>query len=485
VRNRVEVSVRLHSVHPLIDFDVTGVYWVAAWSNSGPLIVPPNSTLDLLIRYPDTLGKPIQGSFACANTNLALDPNRHEVWSAAGETGTDMGVSTGTGEASFTVVTTAAGGFTYIAGNNQKYCTAHFHNTSAVRTAYFTHLQVQLIGIIETGNRFVELVEDAASQALNGVRGMQLNSRWIQNQHMAEDIGQAYMDALSVRERASVASIVYQWSGDALYENLLKYDLGAHVDFGGLDSTTSLANYGLANRWLIVGQELQWLSADGQDAFVRLSFERVAPTAEVVTFSNQAGHGGWETNTLAWNMVINAGDNRLLTVIVAKRAIGAVTSVTFNGVAMTLLGATQYGSGADAPRVELWYMLAPPVGTYQVLVTLPGNDRFTARAVSFANVSQVSPFGEVKTATGASGTNASTTVAAETSGLVLDGLSHRASTAATPGAGQTSVFNMNSDGFWRGQGSYKAGAASVTMGWTVPAGNGWAQVAAVIRSVGS
>ena len=83
-------------------------------------------------------------------------------------------------------------------------------------------------------------------------------------------------------------------------------------------------------------------------------------------------------------------------------ACGSSTSVTYNGVSMTL-----YGSATtDKVRTEIWYLAAPPSGAHNVVVTAPNTLAVTATSMSFTGVNQGMPFGTgpLVSATGTSAT---------------------------------------------------------------------------------
>ena len=481
LRNRVEVLIRPHSVAPFKS-PFLDTYYLAIWTNNGPIAVLPNSYVDLDIKYPETAGKPLQGSFVRVNQDRLTEIYPHQVWSSADKTGTNMGISTGNSTGEFSLITQVYGaneyGLTYVQnGNNQKFCTVRLRNWSVINTAYFFNLQVQAIGVFETGESMIKVLEDLTSQASNGKRVMVLNSRWLQSQSMAADIGQAYLDALSLRESASVASVVYQWSADVLYQNLLDYDLGSHVDFGLPGSAGSLANFGLNGRWLIVGQEITWMSPDGQDAFVKLTYEKAYPVSVPVVYVMAGGVNsttGIGVSSMTWSHTITYDANRLLLVSVSKRAFAGaeVGSITYGGVALTKVGSSEVGVG-NYSRVELWSLVAPAVGTANVVLTLAGSvDWMEAGSIDFKNVHQASPLGAFTP--NDQGVNpASVTVAAAVGDLVVDCLGYSAGSAATMGAGQTGRWAGVSASNWRGAGSTKPGAASVVLTWTLPVGAAW------------
>ncbi|HEY3312026.1 MAG TPA: hypothetical protein VGK00_10335 [Anaerolineales bacterium] len=476
LRNRIEVKIRPQSV-PLFKnpLDPSTLYSLI-WTNAGPVEVPPNSFIDFIVKYPNVTGKPYQASFVSEN-RYAL-PYQYQAWSNPDKTGTNLG-PTGSGLGNVWILSEAKWGGNIPYGNNQKYCTLHVENNSPTLTAYFFDLAVLAGGVYESGFALQKVIESPASIALNGLRVAEINSPWIQNATMAGNIGQAYLDALATREQASPASITYQWSGDQLYNNLMIYELGCHVDFGAAGSAGSLNNFGITGRWLIVGQEILWLSPDGQDALVKLTYEKTAILN--VLSGNVTSTSGSAVSSLSWGHTIASGANRLLIVTIAKRDLGAnVSGVTYGGAALALLKADAMG-GPDNQRAEMWYLIAPAVGTANIVITLTGAEYIQAGGLDFTNVNQVSPFGVPVGAHGAAGP-ASAVVVSASGEMVVDVVCYRGADAGL-GAGQTLTWSATSDGVWKGISSTEPGAVAVAMRWTIPAG-GWAQVAAALHSSG-
>ena len=278
LRNRVEVSLRSFEV-PLFNSPLPPEAFSEAWSNAGPIEVAPASTLEIEILYPVRLGQAQQGGLPAVNSDAMLG-SVYEVWSRADQSGINMGYS-GTGEGEFGVIyeVVDATGWGFVnrpQGNDQRRCRVFLQNWSGSNTAYFFNLKLLLIGVRETGSPLEYTLEDSASIALNGRRALRIDNRWVQNMAQAEGTAQTYLAALSSREGASLASLTYLWSGQELFQNLKQYEPGAHVDFGVYGEAGSEAGRGMSGRWLIVAQELRWLSPDGQAARVKLTYERVS-----------------------------------------------------------------------------------------------------------------------------------------------------------------------------------------------------------------
>ena len=103
--------------------------------------------------------------------------------------------------------------------------------------------------------------------------------------------------------------------------------------------------------------------------------------------------------------------------------------------------------GQNAPgnqnRIELWYLVAPAVGTASVAVTLTNARAVVAGAVSFIGVDQTTPFGTLATAA-----NQISSACATLSGgpaplaALFVGANGDADAITTPGS-QTTAWNRN------------------------------------------
>lgn len=211
------------------------------------------------------------------------------------------------------------------------------------------------------------------------------------------------------------------------------------------------------------------------------------------------------STSVSWNHARDAaGTDRLLIVGVSFRrsyASQVVTGVTYRGVSLLPIGATQQGE----TRVELWYLVNTPnqvAGNTQLQVTLSGNNSnrtvIVAGAVSLRGVNQTAPiidsafnedttgfFGgtaSVPIATGVDNAWVVAALAKETNGAVNIG-----------GGGQVEQWDAQAGG---GGGIHGAGstngpvspAASVTMSWNWFAlfqSADWAIGAAAIRPAGA
>jgi hypothetical protein len=163
-----------------------------------------------------------------------------------------------------------------------------------------------------------------------------------------------------------------------------------------------------------------------------------------------------------------------------------VSSVTYNSLPLTLVGSA---AEADDSRVEIWSMVAPPIGTYDVVITFSAqlSRHAIAGVMTFTGVNQSTPLGTFTSASGTSVGPATVDVSSATNELVFDTVACELCGSFTVGAGQTQQWNRVADvGGIEGAASTEPGAATVTMSWTLGGGNSnhWAIGAVPIRPSG-
>jgi parallel beta-helix repeat protein len=91
-----------------------------------------------------------------------------------------------------------------------------------------------------------------------------------------------------------------------------------------------------------------------------------------------------------------SGSNRLMLVGVSinNDNLETVSSITYNGVALSLVGFVDHqGSGGDDSRVEIWKLVDPPVGTFNLVITFSADlKRYAVAGVTtFTGVDQTDP----------------------------------------------------------------------------------------------
>jgi hypothetical protein len=182
-----------------------------------------------------------------------------------------------------------------------------------------------------------------------------------------------------------------------------------------------------------------------------------------VTDNGTPSHINITGSSATWTHTVNSGVNRALFVEIATTEAVQATGVTYGGVALTPV--LQY---TDARRIEIWVLVAPPVGTANVVVSFSGSTGALCGATTFDGVKQSSPVGDQQTKSGTSllGLTAHVTVASAPGDMVIDVQNWDAVLSLGVGADQTKLW-------WdstilmldiTGGSSEKAGAASVDMG---------------------
>lgn len=169
-----------------------------------------------------------------------------------------------------------------------------------------------------------------------------------------------------------------------------------------------------------------------------------------------------------------AGTNRYL-FVVAGDSSGVVpdpTGVTYHGVAMTPL----FNSFANPSfRCTGWGLVAPDVGTFNIVITWPGGtgpDEVALGGTSWEGVDPTTPTGTANTANN-NVSPATVAIASAVGEVVVDGV-YVFQTAIVAGGSQTSRWEEeNIGGGTSGGSSSQPGAASVTMQWTFAPDQTW------------
>lgn len=189
--------------------------------------------------------------------------------------------------------------------------------------------------------------------------------------------------------------------------------------------------------------------------------------------------------SLTWEHTTSGVDRGMLVQISTKQST-TISGVTYNGVPLT-----QEVTATDATgniRSEIWSLVAPPVGTYDIVVTLSVAAEICAGAETFVGVDQAGFVGATQNATG--NNNNPTLVLATTRdySLVVDGLSTGLTPILyTPGAGQTENWHhtANTDTRQGGSSLEPAGTSpdNVTMDYSITQSTRWALTAVEVLGV--
>jgi len=284
---------------------------------------------------------------------------------------------------------------------------------------------------------------------------------------------------IDITPTGGISPYTYLWSNNSITQDIQNLSVGSYqvtvTDNNGC--TTSSSFQVIQNQNAAIVSKQLYLSDE-------LTLDRVNPSASPVdnstsltaTLSNAAvgvvvqnvtSTSTTSSTTINLSHTINVSDNRLLLVGISLRD-RTVNSITYGGVAMTLVGTANRSSDS---RVYIYRIVNPPIGTANVTVTLSGSPGKGAvvGAISYSGVNQSTPLGAFASGN-ADSNNPSIAVPSASGDLVFDVLSDRITSAISPGAGQTTHWNPTS-GEIRGAASTElASSSSTTMSWTVAKG---------------
>lgn len=191
-----------------------------------------------------------------------------------------------------------------------------------------------------------------------------------------------------------------------------------------------------------------------------------------------ASFGNSNVNTITASVTIPNVLNRVLLVQIALSSPSVQnSSVTYNGSPLILLRRQSSGSSCN----EVWYLIAPPVGTANLVMTLTGFAGICGRAIMLSNANQTSPFGTVVSTNG-NGNFASLTPASSIGQIVVDLISVANVTPSISG-GQTSIWTGNTGTGIFAQGSFEASTAGTTsVSYTFVGSNNFSYIAFAVNT---
>ncbi|MDQ3282534.1 MAG: C25 family cysteine peptidase [Acidobacteriota bacterium] len=211
------------------------------------------------------------------------------------------------------------------------------------------------------------------------------------------------------------------------------------------------------------------------------------PLAAQATFDAQTSVTGSVTpavTTATFAHTTTTAANRILLVSVHINTnvapSAAVSSITYGGQALTFLAARN--DATNIVRTEVWYLLAPPSGTNNVVVTIGGltagqHADYVLGATTFSGVSQIAPTAATNAGVG---DPATVTIASTTTDTIVDFITGRENVTLTP--------DFQTQGYNRSTGSNpsdihattsgRTGAAGTTMmSWNVSHSRPWSLIA--------
>lgn len=196
----------------------------------------------------------------------------------------------------------------------------------------------------------------------------------------------------------------------------------------------------------------------------------ITPNVPITEFTGCATATGVATTT--WSHTVGTGANRLLLVGVSFAGIDrSISSISYGGASLTYVGSSSVNR-----RVEIWKLVNPTAGTASLVANWNGVRDAAFWSGSFTNVDQNTPLGTFQSASGNS-TTPSVTLSSAAGQLVVDVMAAAGDAGAiNPGGGQTLICSGNTGtgaSNARGGGSSEAGAASVTMSWSLGSAKVW------------
>ena len=150
-------------------------------------------------------------------------------------------------------------------------------------------------------------------------------------------------------------------------------------------------------------------------------------------------------SSLTISHIVANNDNRMLIVAVhlSDSVVGSrtVTGITYNSVAMTLIGRANQGVG-NTNSQELWRLIAPSVGTFNVVITVSGATvDLGASVIDLYNVMQQAPEASNTAVNGGTPVSASVTTLSGLS-LIISSVDANGTTAISHGTGQVERTNF-------------------------------------------
>lgn len=188
--------------------------------------------------------------------------------------------------------------------------------------------------------------------------------------------------------------------------------------------------------------------------------------------------------TLTFAHTVGIISNRILVVSVAIFSAASpyptITGITYSGSPLTFLRRQNSGDASLRIGVEMWYLINPPSGTANIIITASQSVKMVGAGVSYSGVHQTTPF-TASNGAGGNSTTPSVAVVSAVGEMVVDvvGVRGAAGQLLIAGAGQTQRFSGNTGADTThvfAAGSEEVGAASVTMSWTASVSQQWAIV---------
>ena len=246
-------------------------------------------------------------------------------------------------------------------------------------------------------------------------------------------------------------------------------------------TTSYVDSPGNGTYYYSVGSYYQNWDSDGSLASTAVNCDSIALDASSSCTPVDNTSATWSHTTSGANRVLIVG------VIIRNSSSETVTSVTYSGVAMSLVAAQSNGTSV---RAELWQLVAPQTGAHNIVATIAPGTAMACGAMSFTGVNQTTPIDATNSNTGTSATPTVTVTTVTNHAWLVDTLAFRSSgtpgnPTGTAGSGQTQRWSgyFEADPV-RGKGSSEgpqASAGGVVMDWNLSASVDWAIAGAALK----
>lgn len=170
-----------------------------------------------------------------------------------------------------------------------------------------------------------------------------------------------------------------------------------------------------------------------------------------------------------------SGQSNVILLVAVSCGTSSVTSVTYGGVALAQLATVNEPvSGV----FQLWYLLNPPTGANNVVITVPSTTFIVGDSASYYSVAQSSTFGTVATSTGSTSPSSNTVTTTAITQLVIDVIDNQAVSTDTATASQTKRFQPATSGV--ALGDKAATGSNMTLTWSFTSSN-WGQISVAMN----
>ncbi len=194
-----------------------------------------------------------------------------------------------------------------------------------------------------------------------------------------------------------------------------------------------------------------------------------------VTFSSIEG-----VNSFSFSHTTTSAANRLLLVGFSGDKNGEIlNAVTYNGLPLTYLGSI---NNNDKARIEIWSLLNPPAGSYNIHAVFNTTSKGVMGAVGFSGVDMTNPIGNFSSVSG-SGNSINLNMPAGNGEILFNVLAWKGAGAVTQGSGVTQMWNLTNGGGWTTgcAGILPVSGASANLSWTRSGSEFWSMGVVPVR----